>query len=70
MGWTASFLQCYKTLEDSESFTATLVTGSRWRNLQNILVEVYNLIKERQQNIVGYGIQVLFVQVGYVIIHA
>lgn len=65
-GWTTSPLQCYETLVDSESFTATLVTGSRWRNLQNILVEVYNLIKERQQNIVGYGIQVLLVQVGYV----
>lgn len=68
-GWTASPLQCYGTLVDSESFTTTLVTRSRWRNLQNILVEVYNLIAERQQNIVGYGIQVLLVQAGYVIIH-
>lgn len=51
-----SLLQCYETLVDSESFPATLVTGSRWRNLQNILGEVYHLIMERQQNIVGYGI--------------
>lgn len=38
LGWIAfPYSEHYETLEDSESFPATLVTGSRWRNLQNIL---------------------------------